>query len=99
VFTAENGREALKVYNEQPDAIQMVISDIVMPEMSGLDLYQALQKFVPHLKFLVITGYPLNDQVRELLEKGDIDWIQKPFQAEELAKKIEKMMGASLEST
>jgi CheY-like chemotaxis protein len=98
VVTAENGRQALEIYGPRLDTINLVISDIVMPAMSGVELYQELQKIAPQLKFLVITGYPLNNQARELLEQGYIDWIQKPFLAEELARKINSMVGAPLES-
>jgi signal transduction histidine kinase/ActR/RegA family two-component response regulator len=98
VVTADNGRKALELYAAQADTIDLVLSDIVMPSMGGLELYRELQKISPDLKFLVITGYPLNEQARQLLEQGLIDWIQKPFLAEELAEKIGHMAGRPMES-
>lgn len=96
VVTAENGQEALQLYTSQLDKVDLVISDIVMPEMSGVDLFQALRTIAPQIKFLVVTGYPLNHQARELLEQGYIDWIEKPYQAEEMAGKISSLVGTNL---
>jgi CheY-like chemotaxis protein len=98
VIAAENGQEALTMYRDRLDKINLVISDIVMPGMNGLELYENLQEIAPQLKFLVLTGYPLNEQARTLLEQGHIDWIQKPYQIEEIAAKIGSLIGATLES-
>lgn len=97
VITADNGLEALSLYLAQAETIDLVVSDIVMPEMSGIELYRELQKVAPNLKFLVITGYPLNQEARQLLEQGLIDWIQKPYLAEEMAGKIGEMLGTPIE--
>jgi CheY-like chemotaxis protein len=93
VVSAENGQEALALYPLQEEPIDLVITDIIMPEMSGIELYQALKKLTPDLKLLIMTGYPLNDQARELLELGHIDWIQKPYLTEEMAEKIANLVG------
>lgn len=98
VMTAENGQEALSMYRDRLESIDLVISDIVMPHMNGLELYEKLQVIAPQLKFLVLTGYPLNEQARTLLEQGYIEWVQKPYQAEELAAKIGSLVGATVES-
>jgi CheY-like chemotaxis protein len=98
VVTADNGHKALELYRAQADTIDLVLSDVVMPSMGGVELYWELQKIAPPPKFLVITGYPLGERARQLVEQGLIDWIQKPFLAEELAKKIGRMAGRPLES-
>ena len=61
VVTASNGREALEVYDTQRDQIGLVLTDVVMPDMGGLDLFEALKKKDPKILVVVMTGYPLGE--------------------------------------
>lgn len=79
VITASNGREALSLYEDQPEVIDLVVCDIVMPVMGGVDLYQTLRKKWPEVKMLFITGHPVDEYDQELLESGNVHWLQKPF--------------------
>jgi PAS domain S-box-containing protein len=86
VLTAANGREALEVYRsaeraypEQGRGIDLVLADMVMPEMGGRELMRELRKENPHLKAVVMTGYTLEEDLRELMEEGIVDVIHKPF--------------------
>jgi two-component system, cell cycle sensor histidine kinase and response regulator CckA len=88
VITADNGKDALTILQTQQSMIDLIISDIVMPEMGGLELYQKLQEVAPNLKMLIITGYPLNEQAKMLLEQEAVEWIEKPYEAAEIALKI-----------
>jgi signal transduction histidine kinase/putative methionine-R-sulfoxide reductase with GAF domain len=78
-LVAANGVEALKLFEQSEQTIHLVISDIVMPQMGGLELHQELKQRNPEIKMLLITGHPLSDLNQTLLEKGQIDWLQKPF--------------------
>ena len=68
-----------------------VVSDLVMPDMSGLELHALLQQEplngVP-LRLLLVTGYPLKDDDKLTIEHGLVDWIQKPFAMETLARRV-----------
>lgn len=88
VLAAENGRSALLVYQEYDQEIDLVLSDLVMPEMSGKVLLQTLKKKDPSLKTVVITGYPLSDQEIELRTLGVLGWCQKPINLEELSQVV-----------
>ncbi|UCE00773.1 MAG: GAF domain-containing protein [Chloroflexota bacterium] len=79
VLTATNGREALDIYEQKAGKIAMVISDIVMPVMGGVVLYQHLLERWPEVKILFITGHPVSEKDQTLLESGNIHWLQKPF--------------------
>ncbi len=79
VLTAGNGQEALAVYEQQADNIALVISDMVMPVMGGVALYQNLMDRWPEVKMLFITGHPIAEQDQTLLESGNVHWLQKPF--------------------
>jgi DNA-binding NtrC family response regulator len=78
----------LAIFQSQQRAIDLVISDIVMPEMGGIELFQRLQELAPHLKMLITTGYPLDEPAKKLLEQGAVEWVQKPYEVGEIARKI-----------
>ncbi len=91
VLTAENGRRARELFITHHDRISLLVSDLVMPDMSGLELYALLQQEplngVP-VRLLLVTGYPLKDDDKLTIEHGLVDWIQKPFTMETLARRV-----------
>lgn len=92
ILGAGDGREALGIINAQAQAIDLVISDMMMPVMGGLDLHRALKKDYPQLKTIIMTGYPLENEGEALLKEGIVDWIQKPIAVEEIKKKIQSAL-------
>ncbi len=94
VLVATTGREALAMYEAQPERVDLVLSDMVMPEMGGLQLYRELMARDPRLKMMVMTGYPLENEGRALLEQGIVDWIRKPFAPDVLGEKIAALLEA-----
>jgi PAS domain S-box-containing protein len=92
VLLASNGTEALKILSADNHQIMLVISDIVMPEMGGIDLFTIMQIQWPHICMLLVTGHPLEDQVQKVLERGNIYWLQKPFTITEINKAIKKLL-------
>lgn len=92
VLEADNGAHALEVFAQQAEPIQLVLTDVMMPEMSGLELYRALSAENPELRFLFMTGYPLEEQGRRLMELGTVDWLQKPFTIQQLTEKLQNLL-------
>jgi PAS domain S-box-containing protein len=92
VLTAINGAEALRIYKQMGAMVTMVVTDLVMPEMGGMALYQALQELNPQAKVLFITGHPLEENSQELLEKGNVHWLQKPFSAKDFGEAMEALL-------
>ncbi len=80
-LTASNGLEALRMLDEVTRPVDLVISDIVMPEMDGVELYRVLRSQRPEVKMLFITGHPLDETSQRLLQGGQVHWMQKPFSA------------------
>jgi GAF domain-containing protein/CheY-like chemotaxis protein len=79
VLTAADGEEALEIYERQADGIALVISDMVLPVMGGIDLYQTLRERWPEVKMLFITGHTVKEQDQEMLESSNVHWLRKPF--------------------
>jgi CheY-like chemotaxis protein len=79
VITAPNGQRALEIYQQEMERITLIISDVVMPAMGGVELYTHLQENFGDIKMLFITGHPLEGKYQQLLEKGSVHWLQKPF--------------------
>jgi len=94
VLVAADGQEALAVFEQHADELALVVSDLVMPVMGGEELVQELRKADPHLKALMITGYVLSEDVRELREAGVVEVVQKPFEVNILAEAIRRVLDA-----
>ncbi len=92
VLSAANGMEALKVVAENQGKIALVISDLIMPGMSGVALYKRLAKDYPNISMLVMTGYPLKEETRDLLEHGGVTWLAKPIHMRALVRAIQKVL-------
>ncbi len=80
--------QALSAYREQP--FDLVISDIVMPGISGIELVRKLRAHDPHAAFLVISGYGTLEQTNDLLAAGVREVLRKPFTLTELLEAIER---------
>ncbi len=86
VMTAGSGREAIDIYNENIDKVDLVALDMIMPEMNGRATYEELKNINPDVRVLLVSGYSLNKQVEELLDLGCKGFIQKPFDIIELSR-------------
>jgi CheY-like chemotaxis protein len=91
VLTAKNGQEALEMC-QSAGKVDLVLTDVVMPEMGGVKLTQELRKMDPGLRVLVLTGYLMPEDM-EQLENQDIQGIlHKPLDAETLAQTVRKAL-------
>lgn len=92
VIEAEDGKQALIKYNEQEGRIDLLLTDVVMPLISGKQLYEHLLKITPDLKSLFMSGYTENAIAHHgVLEKGT-NFIQKPFRPIDLALKVREVL-------
>jgi PAS domain S-box-containing protein len=92
VLAAADGGEALAVC--QSAGIDLVITDLVMPEVGGRELVQELRKTRPDLKALAITGYVLQQDVDELRREGFLDVVHKPFDVDAMARMVRRVLDA-----
>jgi CheY-like chemotaxis protein len=93
VLTAASGQQALSVANECKDPIHLMITDIVMPRMSGRELSQALASIRPTMKTVFMSGYIDDAIVRHGVQTEGVAFLQKPFRLEVLARKLRELLG------
>jgi len=85
---AGSGKDAIEIYKSKKDQIDIVILDMIMPEMGGGDAYDKLRKINPEIKVLLSSGYSVDGQATEILERGCDGFVQKPFNMKDLTQKI-----------
>ncbi|MBW1707631.1 MAG: PAS domain S-box protein [Deltaproteobacteria bacterium] len=88
VLTARSGKEAIEIYRENKDQIDMVILDMIMPDMGGGEAYDRLKEIDPDVKVLLSSGYSINAQSAEIVNRGCNGFIQKPFNMKQLSRKF-----------
>ena len=92
VLRANNGSEALTVLAAHHETVALVLSDVIMPEMGGLELYAQMQQHYPQINFLFMTGHTLEADFSTALLGAVADWIQKPFSIDTLTAKISEAL-------
>ncbi|MBW1716876.1 MAG: response regulator [Deltaproteobacteria bacterium] len=88
VLIAREWKEAIEVFRQNQNEIDLVILDIGMPTMDGGEAYDRLKEITPNVKVLLLTGFSIDGEATEILRRGCNGLIQKPFRMNELAEKI-----------
>jgi CheY-like chemotaxis protein len=92
VLTATCGRQAIELVRQYGAKISLVLLDMIMPEMSGRQTYEALQRTLPGIKVLLASGSSIEGQAQQLLDSGCNGFIQKPFDAAALSAKVREIL-------
>jgi two-component system cell cycle sensor histidine kinase/response regulator CckA len=92
VLIAESGKEALEIYKSHKRKIDIVILDMVMPDMSGGETYDKMKAIDSRAKVLLSSGYSIDGQASEILHRGCNGFIQKPFKIRQLSKKLREIL-------
>jgi PAS domain S-box-containing protein len=92
VLLAKGGREAIEIYKANKNEIDVVILDMIMPDMAGGEVYDTMKEINPDIKVLLSTGYSIEGQASEILDRGCDGFIQKPFGVKELSGKIREIL-------
>ena len=92
VLTAINGLDAVKKLEETRQSIDLIISDVVMPGMGGVGLFEFVGDHYPDMKMLFITGHPLEGKAHDLLSRSDVAWLQKPFSMQDFQNVLSDML-------
>ncbi len=92
VFTAGNGRDGIDVYQRYKKDIDLIIMDIVMPIMDGRTAFKEIKKINPKQKIFIISGYSQRDDLEEMLQKGAVGYMRKPFQVKEIVDRVRDIL-------
>ena len=92
VLAAKSGTEAVEIYRTNQGKIDIVILDMVMPEMGGGDAYEKLKEIDPGVKVLLSSGYSIDSQASKILSRGCDGFIQKPFDIISLSSELRKIL-------
>jgi CheY-like chemotaxis protein len=92
VLTAAGGKQAIEMVRQYGAKIALVLLDMTMPEMSGRQTFEALQKMRPGMKVLLSSGCSIEGQAQGLLDSGCNGFIQKPFEAVTLSVKLREIL-------
>lgn len=92
VLEAENGHEALDLYKIHKDTIALVILDMIMPDMGGGKVYDLIKEISPDVRVLFSSGYSVDGEASEILQRGCNGFIQKPFGIKDLSQKMREIL-------
>ncbi|CCQ89348.1 putative Response regulator, CheY-like [Nitrospina gracilis 3/211] len=96
VLEAENGEEAIKVLHSENNLVNIgvILCDIRMPKINGIEAIDYLKKNAPGIPIVVITGYPDTELAVGLMRKGVKDYLVKPVEKEKLFKVVDQLIAA-----
>lgn len=95
ILLAGNGQEALQIYRTQGGTIDLVILDMIMPDLNGGEVFCLLQEMNPSVRVILSTGYSLKGQVEDMMNRGCRALIQKPFHLDELSQTVRQVLDAT----
>ncbi len=92
VLTARNGEEALRVFRDNPGAIDLVLLDLTMPIMGGRECFKRLKEIDARVRVLISSGFSAQGTASELLGEGAMGYVQKPYDVDALARVVRQAL-------
>ena len=89
---AGDGDEALALAMAHPGPIDLLVTDVVMPGMGGVELWEKLRELRPGLPVLFLSGWASDAVVRHRILEGEVPFVQKPFTADQLGRKVHELL-------
>jgi two-component system, cell cycle sensor histidine kinase and response regulator CckA len=93
VITAEGGEDALRLADEHRQSIRLLLTDIMMPGMNGVEVAAGVSRILPQVQVFYMSGYADQDLIRQGLLKPGTHFLQKPFTPKELADRVAEILG------
>ncbi|MEI6703903.1 MAG: response regulator, partial [Deltaproteobacteria bacterium] len=92
-LTAQDGVEALEIFRERGSEINMILLDLIMPQMGGIETYHELRKIAATIPIIICSGYSV-DEVSDVIAHDEYaGFVQKPYKPEQLRAAMVRMMG------
>ncbi|NLD35631.1 MAG: response regulator [Desulfatiglans sp.] len=93
VIVAENGKKAIDIFSKEHKNISLVLLDMIMPGMGGMETFDRLKEVDSNVRVLLSSGYSLDGQAREIMDRGCNGFIQKPFTLNNISQKVREIIG------
>ncbi len=97
VKTAMSGIEAVQLVEKNKEGIDLIILDMIMPEMGGYETYKQIRQIRPESRVLISSGYSKEDEINRMMENGCCGFIRKPFDVAMLSEKIDSVFNSEIQ--
>ena len=94
VLLAENGLDAVEIYENNPGQIDLVLLDMIMPKQGGHSTFHKLKELDPNVKVLLSSGFVSLEEVDDLLKNGAAGFLPKPHRLRDMATEIRRILDA-----
>src|SRR5690606_24899476 len=92
VFEADGGEEAIEVLDDLDYAVDLIISDVVMPEMDGPTMLKVIRDKMPNLKIIFVSGYAEESVRRDIEDDQSVDFLPKPYSLDQINSKVKEVL-------
>src|SRR5690606_7467770 len=92
VYEADGGEEALEILDELDYALDLIISDVVMPEMDGPTMLKVIREKAPDLKVIFVSGYAEESVRRDIEDDRSVDFLPKPYSLDQINSKVKEVL-------
>ncbi|OVE77305.1 hypothetical protein BVX99_02870 [bacterium F16] len=94
ITVAENGIDALRLFEARPDAFDLVLLDMIMPKMNGLDCFTKMRHVRPEVKVILVSGFTKEGDLEKMNDNGLAGFIRKPFRRVALSQIVHDVIDA-----
>ena len=94
ILSAKNGQEGVEVFNKNRESIDLIILDMIMPEMDGRDCYKQIHKIAPDLPVIMVSGYTSDLRIQDIKALGVKALISKPYRAAKLTATVYQVLNS-----
>jgi PAS domain S-box-containing protein len=98
VLTAADGREAVSIFENNGQRVDLTILDMIMPGFSGGETFDRIKKIHPEARVLLSSGYSIKGEAQKIMGRGCDGFIQKPYNLEKLSEKLQQILGCKEET-
>ena len=99
VLTARNGEEAVRLFREHHATVALVLLDLTMPVMGGVECFRRMKEIDSQVRVVISSGFSSESTAAEVLREGALDYLQKPYDIEHLARIVKKALARPLAAT
>ncbi len=99
MLTASSGKEALEIFSENKDEIDIVVLDMIMPGMGGGETFDGIKALKMDAKVLLSSGYSIMGEASNILNRGCQGFIQKPFTMKSFSEKLREILDGDYDTT